>query len=441
MATSVQYQTSLIPWADPVMHQGNEGACGGCMINNGIGLISNLLGQHFEANAQIVYNMNLVEMHCLGQDVGVNPKLFMDLLTTKGVTESTDIDYGIQSIAAAPTAYDYVDAATHTISGYIRLPVDGVQETRLAHQIAEQLLQGKPLFQAFQVTAAMEAEAGPLSQQSGNNFGPSIGGHFAEVVAIDTTTNMETLATWGTQYGDHGYFQVSLDSFYTNAAGGNPLNLQEIYSITGFNGVDLRQTDNTALTAEAFIAILDRAPALGGMRFYSAQLDGGATLASVCDEVLATSEAQGVAGALSNDQFVQMLFGNVLGRAAAAGGLAFYSGELAAGATRGHVAAELITAGADRAEWQDGLFFGDGSIWSSVHNPDPNIYSESLLFQNKAIAAQDFAITLQAGAGHLDVARSLIDAVTVDPGSIWGVALVGVPEQLGHAHIDGAAVS
>lgn len=441
MTTTVQYHTSLIPWADSVMYQGNEGSCGGCLANNALGLISNLYGKHFEANAQIVYNMNLAAMDALGRDIGVNPGLFMDLLMSKGATESADISYGIQSIGAMPSAADYADAATHTVSSYIKLPVDSVQEGRLAHQIAQQLLQGKPLWQAFSVTADMEDESGPLSHQDGRNFGPSVGNHFAEVVAINTATNMETLATWGAQYGDHGYFQVSLDSFYTNAVGGNPLYLQDLYSVQGFNGVDLRQTVNTALTAEVFVALLNRAPALAGMQHYTAQLDGGVELASVCDSVLGTDEGRSKIGVLSDAQYVQLLFNNVLGRAAAAGGLTFYTGELSAGATRGHVAAELIVAGADRSEWEDGLFFGDGSLWPSIHNSDPNIYAESLLFQNKAIAAQDFAITLQAGSGHTDIAHSIINAVTIDPASIWGVALVGIPEQLGHAHIDGAQVS
>lgn len=432
MTKTVQYNIDLREYASLVNYQGNEGSCGPNMIANSISLISNLYGNHFEVNRQILYNMYLSDNHVLGQDTGVNPFYFAQTLSTRGVTQSTDMDYGISHISETPSVVDYTDAVTHTLN-LEKIQHDAYQENRLSHVLAEKIAEGKPLLLYFTAMYDFMNQSGPLSGQSGANFGPVAGGHAVEITSVDTANNMLTVASWGTQYGDNGYFHLSLDSFYSDK-GGNPLNLWDVYQINGFNGVDLTFNDKTEQVAEAFVGLLNRAPAHPGMTNYTTMMSNGSTLDNICDNILSTVEGQSVAGALSNIDYVQMLFHNVLGRDALAGGLAFYTGELTSGATRGHVAAEIMTAGLDKAEWQDGMFFGDGSVWPSVNNPDKNIYNESLLFQNKVLAAQDYAITLQAQGGHNDVAHNVEQNVTIDVGSIWSVALVGVSASVHPAH-------
>lgn len=409
------------------------------MIYNAIGIVSNLMGQPFEVNRQILYNMYLQDNHLLGQDVGVNPALFAQTLETRGVTESTEIDYGLSHIGDLPSAITYTDAATHTLQ-LDRMRTDAYTENSLSHVLAQKLLEGKPLLLYFTAMHDFMSQSGPLSGQPGVNFSPVAGGHAVAITSVDTANNMLTVASWGEQYGDHGYFHLSLDSFYPGM-GGNGLNLWDVYEINGFNGVDLDFNDSTDAVAQAFVGLLDRAPAKGGMASFSYSLSHGGTLASVCDGILSSAEGIGLFGAASDTQYVQAVFNNVLGRDALAGGLSFYTSQLSSGTSRGTVAADIMAHGMDKAEWQNGLFFGDGSLYPSVNNPDKNIYAESLVFQNKVMAAQDYAITLQADGSHIELSRQIIDHVSMDPGSIWGVALVGVPEQLGHAHITPALVS
>lgn len=439
MTKIVDYSTSLIPWASEVNYQGNEGSCGPNMAANAISLTSNLYGNPFEVNRQILYNMYLNNYHLLGTDAGVNPAYFAQTLSTLGVTQNTDMDYGISHISEMPSTADYTDAATHTLN-LEKIRHDAYQENRLAHVLAEKVIEGKPLLLYMTAMGDFMSQSGPLSQQNGHDFSPQVGGHAVEITSVDTANNMLTVSSWGSQYGDHGYYHLSLDSFYSDK-GGNPLSLWDIYQVNGFNGIDLTFNANTEQVGEAFVGLLSRAPANPGMANYVNMLNSGSTLENICDNILSTAEGQSVAGILNNTDYVQMLFHNVLGRDALSGGLSFYTGELANGATRGHVAAEIMVAGMDKAEWQDGMFFGDGTLPYHPANPDSNIYSESLVFQNKVIAAQDYAITLHAAGGHNDVASSVVAHVTDNPGSIWGVALVGVREQLGYAHVDGVVTT
>lgn len=425
---TVQYHTSLMGWADPVMYQGNQGACGPVMINNAIGIISNLYGDHFEANAQDAYNMYLKHHNYLGQDIGVNPQLFANTLQTYGLTERTELNYGIENIGIMPSQADYIDAVLHKPI-LQKVEHQAMQINLLSHVLADKILEGKPLLLYFTAHDDWSSQSGPLSSQSGTNYGNSIGGHAVAITSVDTANNMLTVASWGTQYGDNGYFQLSLESFYP-ATGGSATNLWDVYQITSFDGRDLHMDGETELVAAAFVGIFDRASALGGMRFYEAELESGRSLASLCNELVSSAEYLTLAGPSNSDaDFVQDMFHNVLGRDAAAGGLAFYTGQIAAGVTRGEVAANIITMTIDDAHWQHGLWYGDGSL-GGTPNPDPNAYSQSLLFNNRIQAAENFAITLQAPGGYADIARLMIDRVTVDPGSIWDVALVGIPEAI-----------
>ncbi len=426
---TVQYETGLTDWAMPVSYQGSQGSCGPNMIYNAVGIISNLMGQPFEVSRQNLYNMYLEDNHLLGQDAGVSVLQFTHTLETCGVTEIDDLNYGIEQIGTLPSDIAYTDAATHTLQ-LDKVRHDAYNIETLSHVMSQKLLEGKPLLLYFTAMTDFMSQSSPLSSQSGDNFSSYAGGHAVSVTAVDTAKNMLTVASWGEPYGDHGYFNLSLKSFYPNYGGANS-NLWDVYEINGFNGVNLDFNDNTQAAAGAFVSLLDRAPAVGGMTFYAGLLSGGMSLSSVCDSILGTSEGVALYSSASNADYVQRLFDNVMGREAQAGGLSFYVSQLESGVTRGSVAADILTNGMDTAHWENGLYFGS----------DIGRYNDGLMAQNRVMAAQNYAITLQAQGGHNDVAAELLNEVTTDPGSIWGVALVGVREQLGYDHINGVTLS
>lgn len=434
MTIVIQSSASLIPWSNPVVLQGTEGTCDECGTTNLIGTMSNLYGHPFTSDAQFQYDANLAVNHELGTDFGTYPVQALQLAQTIGLTQNADIPYGVASDGITPSAADYADAATHTITGFVSIDTS-TQENVLSAEIAGYLNQGKPLEIAFNVCAGLSLEVAQssLTAQSGMDTGAVIGGHVMIIDAINTATNTVTCQSWGTPYGDNGYFNISLDSFYGSLT--NELNLQGIYAITGFNGINLTQNAATAEVASAYVGLLARAPELSGMNFWEGAINSGMTLTQLCAQILGGSEAAATMGAaVSNTTFLDNLYQNVLGRQPDAGGLAFWGGALSAGTSRASVAASIITAGIDARDWAYNVWVGDGTLPGHPANSDPGMMTESLTFNNKIIAAQDFSIILQAPDGYSAVAHNYILSITADPGTITA-NLVGVPEQIGHAHV------
>ncbi len=78
-----------------------------------------------------------------------------------------------------------------------------------------------------------------------------------------------------------------------------------------------------------------RIPDYAGLDFWIGQARSGASLAAISSAFAASAEFQQRYGALSNAQFVDLVYQNVLGRAADAPGLAFWTAQMNAGMTRG----------------------------------------------------------------------------------------------------------
>ncbi|MEC3863263.1 DUF4214 domain-containing protein [Mesobacterium sp. TK19101] len=87
----------------------------------------------------------------------------------------------------------------------------------------------------------------------------------------------------------------------------------------------------------AYHATLDRDPDLGGFSGWIEQLANGTPLVNVITGFVNSTEFQNTYGALSNTQFVELLYQNVLNRAADAGGLADWVGQLDGGTSRAQV--------------------------------------------------------------------------------------------------------
>ncbi len=84
-------------------------------------------------------------------------------------------------------------------------------------------------------------------------------------------------------------------------------------------------------------AYFQRDPDAAGFVYWRDQRAGGNGLESVSDAFAASPEFQATYGALDNGAFVDLVYGNVLGRPADPSGRAYWLGQLAAGASRGQV--------------------------------------------------------------------------------------------------------
>ena len=105
--------------------------------------------------------------------------------------------------------------------------------------------------------------------------------------------------------------------------------------------------DHAGTVYRLYQATLGRAPDQGGLLNWAAQLDGGAPLVGIAAGFTGSREFQRDYGGLDDAGFVTLLYNNVLERDPDAGGLADWTGRLAAGASR----AEVVTGFSESREF------------------------------------------------------------------------------------------
>jgi len=89
-------------------------------------------------------------------------------------------------------------------------------------------------------------------------------------------------------------------------------------------------------------AAFNRVPDLGGLGFWIRALDAGVSLVSVARDFLTSAEFVKTYGSnLSDEQFVDLMYHNILHREPDAGGAAFYLNALHAGGPRASVLSSI----------------------------------------------------------------------------------------------------
>jgi hypothetical protein len=143
-------------------------------------------------------------------------------------------------------------------------------------------------------------------------------------------------------------------------------------------------------------ATLDRPPDVQGFEAWTGRLAGDATLLGVVGGFVGSPEFQARYGDLDDGAFVDLLYRNVLERAADAQGAARWTGELAEGATRAEVvlgfvaSPEFVRATADdlidwmRALDHDGFPYHDYLIaWSGSDVMAGGLYADAFVFDTE----------------------------------------------------------
>lgn len=104
------------------------------------------------------------------------------------------------------------------------------------------------------------------------------------------------------------------------------------------NGVEDAAVDgNRAKALRLYRAAFRRLPDQGGLDYWTTQMDNGAQLVDVAGAFIGSDEFVRMYGATSPQQFVTLLYQNVLNRLPDAGGLAFWAGRIVAGEPRQNI--------------------------------------------------------------------------------------------------------
>ena len=104
--------------------------------------------------------------------------------------------------------------------------------------------------------------------------------------------------------------------------------------------------------ARLYFAYFLRIPDYGGLTFWTNYFRAGNPLSAISDAFAASPEFTSRYGTLNNSQFVDLVYQNVLGRAADAGGKTFWLGQLNGGMSRG----TMMTGFSESPEFKAGIF-------------------------------------------------------------------------------------
>ena len=119
---------------------------------------------------------------------------------------------------------------------------------------------------------------------------------------------------------------------------------------TLFGGDDLGLSAAQKSVFRLYGASFRRSPDIAGFHFWVGQINAGKSVATLAASFVGSAEFQTTYGALSNAQFVTLLYGNVLNRTPDAAGLAAWGAQLNAGGSRAGVLAGF----SESAEYQAG---------------------------------------------------------------------------------------
>lgn len=118
------------------------------------------------------------------------------------------------------------------------------------------------------------------------------------------------------------------------------LRLAAPYLVPGERAINLSQPEvwHRFQVARLYSAYFDRAPDSGGWAYWNRRAVDGMTLWGASDFFAHSAEFQQTYGpSLTNAQFLELVYGNVLDRSPDAGGLQYWLQRMAAGTTRGEV--------------------------------------------------------------------------------------------------------
>jgi C1A family cysteine protease len=193
----------------------NQGQLGSCTANALVGNLEFLetkAGQSFNDLSRlfIYYNERAME-GTVGEDSGAQIRDGVKTLVKYGVCTEKNWPYKITQFTVKPSVACFKDASKHKVTSYHRIL--GLDQMRQC------LAEGYPFVFGFSVYASFEtpvvAKTGVLSLPKKGE--KQLGGHAVCAVGYDDTAKTVLVRnSWGTDWGQEGYFTMPYDYISDN---------------------------------------------------------------------------------------------------------------------------------------------------------------------------------------------------------------------------------
>lgn len=388
--TEILQPRDLRPGVDQVENQGSYNECVGEAWSTVLEVFKRCRGITADelSALEIYYIARAKTALAIGQpvaDEGTSATTAAAALTETGVcTEALWPSSG--PVNTQPNAAAMADAALHKVGRYERCGKQSMTMTRsLRADILTAVSCGFPVVICLPLAASFFSVTGPVETHPAQweptyvNAPNSIGNHAMAVIAWRVLADGRILLilqnSWGPGWGDGGFFGILLDvacscafdviiprSFDGIDGGEIPLELYRWTAACTLRDGRRVSIDVAGAAGQAFRvyqAAFCREPDAGGLAFWTDRLTAGASLADVAAGFASSPEFASLYGALSNDSFVRQLYRNVLHREGDESGVAFWTGTLNSGAnTRAAVLQQFSESAENVANTRDRIARG-----------------------------------------------------------------------------------
>ena len=216
----------LRQYCSPIEDQGNIGSCTGNAIAGQIELLDRKVGKNLDVSRLFIYYEERVLEGSVRYDAGAYIRDGIKVCYTKGAPLESLWPYATNKFATKPPTAAYTDALKRKVTGYQRCTnFDAVKNALAA---------GNPVVIGFSVYDSFEGAWGDIPHgQAGSGIMPFpntstetlLGGHAVCIVGYDDTMPVAGKAngrfivrnSWGTSWGDAGYFYMPYDVIKTTS--------------------------------------------------------------------------------------------------------------------------------------------------------------------------------------------------------------------------------
>ena len=209
-------QIDLRPLCPPIVDQGRIGSCTANALSGALGFLElqelktkgqdpEEFGPDFEPFSRlfIYYNERAAEGHT-DQDAGASLRDGIKTLAANGACRESVWKYSPAQVFKKPLAKAYKEAAEHTITSYLKLSTLAEMKQCLASGFP--FVFGFMVYESFESATVAKTGLMPIPSEDEK----PVGGHAVLAVGYDDSSQQLIVRnSWGTKWGDQGYFRMS----------------------------------------------------------------------------------------------------------------------------------------------------------------------------------------------------------------------------------------
>lgn len=295
-------ETDLRPFNRDIEDQGQQGSCTLNAATNAIELMTQRAGQWEDLSRQFGYYTVRDASGLLGQEGAYSLRDVLESLRKTGICLESEWPYGGERENVRPPESAYMSALLHKVFRYEAIDISksmifGDNPQLGIDNINSALAEGMPVLVTANVGRQLPLQVGPLADQHYTpvdyTAAPGTGNAALGVHSFVLDGNSNALGawikegSWGTALGDGGYFKVPYACIR---------DFSEAWIIRGYKDISftdpLRYAQQMRLV-KMYVAVLGRAPELGGFKYWlDVLLNGRDTLAGIAQGMMLDTESR-----------------------------------------------------------------------------------------------------------------------------------------------------